>query len=473
MFSKFLKYDKPLNFTAWAVGILFMGLLVWMAQNHQYYLYISFGLLALPVVYIVIRYPKIWIYSLLLCNIKYFMGSDAGVDVFDVLAAVLYFGGSFTWIMYHSLFKREKLIRNYGDWFFAAFAFISLLNLPLAVLNGVKPLDWFREYVTFIMPLLYFPIRDIFPTRKELKNLLLLFAVSTIFLSIYQLINYKNHITENLIYIYQLGSPIRVNQVVFTASIIVILTFAFYETKARNALMLLIIGSFSIFGILTSLSRTYWAFIFVYLFIVFILIQPRSKLIVLIFVMMASVGTYLGAEWILGSNATKLLQVFAKRFESTKKGTQDYSWKLREHEYHYDFKNISTHPLGGIGYGKKFKIYDMALKYNTMMHFTHNGYLGLSYKLGIPLAIMYILWLLCYTVMSFKTWIESRAKFDKLLMGAVSINFIMIFWANVTATQFNGRDGAFVEAMLVAITGILVDLHKKEQLQNGTKQITG
>ncbi|OYT15773.1 MAG: hypothetical protein B7C24_11285 [Bacteroidetes bacterium 4572_77] len=137
-------------------------------------IYILPVVVAMPVAFFVIKYPKLWIYVVIFSYPLFAYTRSEGLSAFDFFFAVLLQGGTLVWIFSYILIQKKKLVRNLGDMMILFWFLCMIGNCMVAMLNGVEFLSWLSEVLLSLTILLYFPIRVLFSDKEDLKKLLLL-----------------------------------------------------------------------------------------------------------------------------------------------------------------------------------------------------------------------------------------------------------------------------------------------------------
>ena len=126
-------------------------------------LYVMAALISLPIFFLIITYPKLWLYIVVLLFFAFFSPTDEEVNPMEVLIGLLYNGGLLLWFVWTVFVKRIKIVDNIADWLML-FLFVILLmgNSVVAFLNGTSLSDWIREVLLFSLTLFYFPFKYYF-----------------------------------------------------------------------------------------------------------------------------------------------------------------------------------------------------------------------------------------------------------------------------------------------------------------------
>ncbi len=155
-------------------------------------------------------------------------------------------------------------------------------------------------------------------------------------------------------------------------------------------------------------------------------------------------------------------KIVERRFSSSSKGTSDYSFKLRLIEYKPVIASIERYPLGGIGFGSTFSFYQPVVKHTVEVNYTHNGYLYLFYKVGIPLTIFFVVPLLYYLVKAGSLYWKSKDIYARYLALSCMGALITMILSNMLANIFNSRDGIIVIAYSIGLIEIINGWEKQK-----------
>ncbi len=407
------------------------------------------AIIALPLAWFCIRFPKMWIYLVAICTVPFLTTSGEGLSVADVVLGVVYLGGLIIWFYYILFIKKDKIVRNIADWLVIFFYITAFGCVIIAYINDVDFIDAFKEYANFSVLLLYFPIRYYFHEQEDLRKLLTVFAVSIFIVELIHFYKYYTAATTNLVYAYQLARTVKTNQALFTAAAISGIIFFFYTKGWRNRLLLGIFSGLSTAALITTFSRAFWIVLIVQVGILFLLLPNRKKIELGILTLSLSAIVLALAFLFMKDNTKLLLGVVEARFVSASKGTKDISIQARFAEYEATFVKIRENPLGGNGFFKSFSYLDPLTGYTLTAPINHNGYIYLTYRLGFPLAIVYILFFLYYLFKSIKYTILIKNSFHKALAIAALMFLLLITITNFVTPVLSFRDGIFVTILAI------------------------
>jgi len=436
--------------------IVFLSIIFYAGIIAEAYLYVFIFISSLPFIFLTIRYPKFWIYTIALSNIIFFYSRGEEITTVEIVLALEYLGTLIIWLLWHILIKREKLIYNIADFFVLFFAFFILINSIIAILNDVEILYWGREAANLILVLLYFPIRKYFSEKKELIKLLFIYLIVVIITAFLHFWNYYQAISEaNLVYAYELVRGMRINQTLFTSASIFGFIFALYQRKWLRSILLAIFTVIVIGGLITSFSRTFWVYLAFALVVSVFYLKRHQRIRLLIYTAFVSVIFLFSMFYLFQDKAEIVIKLIENRFMSTTKGTKDVSVQARFVEYDAVYREIEKYPLGGSGLAKKFTFYNFLEQRSTHTSFIHNGYLFIAMKLGIPLAIICFLPFLIYLIKSESLARNIDDEFYRLLALGSFLSILLLIISNLTAAQIIQRETTFVTIFSFAFTGIV------------------
>ena len=433
------------------VGLmLFTFVLFFLSLNGQLALPVLGVAIGIPFFVLIIKYPKVWLWTIALSSFVFFRTSDLEIGVGDILFGIFIVVATYLWIFWIIFVKRDKLIDSIADWFIVLFYIGMVLNMVVAILNGADFISWFREYTLYSNILLYFPFKYYLTDKKDIIIILLLFGISVLLSSIDQLRMYKEIALAQTVYAYQLGRSVRLNQPLFSAAIFFSLIMSVLPMKRIYRLALWGMSVATIGALIVSFSRSFWLFVmFGIIYILFYLGKKQRKILVIALALIMFSGT-ISFFTVFKEKADLMLMVLSKRLTSSTKGTKDVSMKLRLVEYEEVFNLIGENPLFGNGLGKKFHFYVPNLHITTHTQNIHNGYLYAMYRFGIPMTLIF-LFILGYNIfVSEKLARKLKEPFFKYLILSTMITLMMLAAASLFSNQFFQRDTGVIMALSFA-----------------------
>ena len=396
---------------------------------------------------------RFWIYSIFLLSPLYFRGQSEGVDFFDIFFAVYYSGTIAFWFFWYLFVQKKNFISNIADFIFFLFYLLCIVNLFIALLNGVPFITATRELLVFFYTLFYFPIKEYFVERKYLVDFLIILAISLIINDLGQFYDYYTKLEEGgMQYAYQLAAAVRINQAIYGFTIISGIILFFVPQEKSTRILIFVMVALTALALTITFSRTYWAIVLaeLVLLLIFLPLKYKAKLsvyigtIAIIFVAISNI--------FFGDISKVLFQVLENRFTSTTQGKSDLSVETRLIEWKVAISKIEEYPMGGNGFAKKFPYYNPIIHSTFNSHIIHNGYLFIMHRVGIPMALMYFFCVIYFLMKSLITTLRLKDQFYKFISLSGFLGVLAIMVGNMTSPLFTYRDGAFTVALCFALS---------------------
>ncbi len=399
---------------SYILGLIFISLITFVLTlffdvNEYFYVF-----LALPIgllgVYIFFKNPVVWIYTILVASPIFLISRGEEMGPQKIIPYAFIIPGIIIWLVSMVLIKREKVIKNPGDFFYILFISFAALNIIIAIINSTDLFEWLREYLVYFLYFLYFPIRHYIKTEKQINTFILLTCFSLLAISLYQIYFYKQSMSS-AIYMYQVMISLRSNITYLVFGIILGIVWFFKNDKWIYKLIAISTSILCLTTIITTFARTMWI-ISLFLAILTYFILNRKQKIHYIFIVFTSVGLlYFVASIAFSSNLNTYIKLMNNKFTSSTKGTADPSVLTRIYEYDAVIEKIIENPLAGNGIATDFSYYDIIQKCTIRKAYTHNSYLLLAYNVGIPTTILFILFLIYYFAVSIKKIIINKTNY--------------------------------------------------------------
>lgn len=404
----------------------------------------TFGFfLSIPFLSLIVKYPKLWIFSVLVLFIPILIVRDVGVSVFEVLFSVVSLGGLLYFFFCKLVIEKKTIIHNYGDLFILSFFILIPFNIFFAAANNVEILRWFREIFVIMLILYYFPIREYFKTEKEFKLLLAITAILSAITIIISLLIFRERVLQEAVYVLEVVKSKLPNQTLFTATIFTSIVLFLYQKKTSIRFCLLILAGIATLALVVTYTRTNWIIVVVEIFALFFLIQKKERLSLLVVLFFASSLITFTSLVIFKDNAKLFFRILEARLESSSQMREDKSIASRLAEYPTVFRGIKENPLWGNGFAKKIKFLDPIHVRNLEGEIIHNGYAFFIYRGGIPMALLYFAFFFYYTFKSLSLTFKASEPFAKSLALSSLLIFVSLIFANLTGPQFIHREGIF------------------------------
>lgn len=411
------------------------------------------------------KFEKYWIHSIILTSPLFFRTSDEGVSGLDIFFAVYFFGSLLTWFFVKVFIQKKQIVFNIADFLLLIFPVLSIGTLILSLMNSITVLNALREFVLFNFLLFYFPFRDNLIDQKRIISLGLSFSIAVLFIDLAQFYDYYNEFSKGIRYAYQIITGERINQTIFTFSILVGALFFLYSQKIWSRLWILLIIGLTSLSLITTSSRTFWILTLFGLFLFLIFLPIKQKLLLSITSFVAFLLIFISVNIFFQDKAEVVFKAVTLRFTSSTQGKKDISVLQRLVEYQAVYKKISENPLGGNGFAKKFSFYSKIDTYTLHSYYTHNGYLFFIYRYGIPLALIYFFILFYYFTKSIYASIKIKNVFFKFVAISGFLGLYVLMISSMTSAQFINRDGIFVLALSYALSERAFNYFKEKELK--------
>ena len=375
-------------------------------------IFVLAGAVGLLFAFLSIAIPKVWAYSTTILLPLYLISRDTAVNPLEIVVYSYLLGGLLFWIIDQIFIKRNKVVQNAGDFFLFMFLAFAACNCVIAILNDTDLLDWFKEYSVYFLYLLYLPYRHYFKTEKDIKRLLIFFAISMIIVAVYQIYYFKTLIMIAA-FAYQLQSTLRINLTILAFSAVLGILGMFYYKERKLKILMLLLTICALAIVVTSFARTTWIMEMLMIVLVFFLLDRRKKIIAASAAFVAVIAIIITLYLMLG-NLDIYFQMIGKKFQTTSSGKKDPSLQARLYEYDAVFRAIEQNPISGNGIGKKFAHKDILKSSMGTLRksYIHNSYLQLLYNVGLPTTLMMVFFLLFYYFKSIRLTFFSGKKIN-------------------------------------------------------------
>jgi hypothetical protein len=429
-------------------------------------IYVLCGIATIFGVCFFIRYPRFWLYTLVLSTIFYFRESSEGLSAQDVILGIFYVAGLFIWLVWQILVVRRRLVQNIADWLLLFYFIFTLTNLSIAMINGVEWLEWFREYAVRILILYYFPFRVYIKEKKHIITLLVVFCTAVFITDITMLYDYYRYSYKIVAFAYQITYSPRKGEMLFTAATIGGLTFFFFQKKLIYKILLFTFFLISFIALASTFARAFWV-VFIFEFIILFFYLNKTQKIKLLFYSFVAIAVLVGIIYnFFPDNASTAIKVVETRLLSSTKGTQDMSVYVRVLESEAILKKIAEYPLGGNGMQKKFSYYNPLVEFTTESNFCHNGYFFNIYRVGLPLFLFYLIPIIYYFVKSFLLLWKEKEPLYKAMLMCTFFWLLILFITNLVGHIFGSRETQFIVPLAFVMVSFIEQRSLKKTDQN-------
>lgn len=418
--------------------------------------------LGLGFIIAIIKWPKLWLATFLLSLPIFLTDSGKGLSAQELAMGGFFMLSITIWMVWRMATHPRPLVRNWMDFLVLAFIALTSLNFIVAVVNNVEPLGWLSEWSLFFLILYYFPIREYFGDERGLPQFMSLSAISAVAQALYSMYLYKQRMASGLVYAFQLTASRSVLLgPFFLMAIVFCLLFIFAVRRPQKLVLFGIIG-IQVAALVLTFTRTLWAFFFVCAAIALVFMSMRQRVQIVLGGLAMTLVAIGGLTMYSPKLADIGMRIVKARFaSSTQLSGGDYSFETRVVESQAAWAATREDPLGGNGLRATFLTYSPLDKQHFTTSFIHFGYVGLVFKLGIPLALLMMAILLVHSTYTIRDAIQLRRDPHTNIyrtVAAATTAFLPALYVTIFMTGFfDQRFGNVMFAFVFACTSITHD----------------
>ena len=378
--------------SALAAGIALTFLVAWQAPEAVPL--VPVVLLGMGAVALLSRYPLVNL-GVVLAGFAFAINSDEGLQVSEVLYGLYLYTYLLLWYT-GRLLRGERFVLSGTDW--AAVLLIvggGLLGTVTGVLFGADLGAMRGDLTAFFILALYFPAKEACRCTRRGPEIIFVSLIGLgVFLGIQNLVVFRSIIASA-----DLAWEVADARFPATEALIMVSTFgvlflllAVEGWRSRAVLAGLLL--FMLASLVLTKGRTYWvAFAFgTVLSLLFLGGRQRYRLVLMTTVgsaaLLAITLTFFGqlADLIFSGTLNRLATLEGA-------ASQDISLIGRFVEWDALWDYIVQNPILGYGFGSTFQFYNIIEAGTVNRTFTHNGFLGAWFKLGLfGLLVLLALW---------------------------------------------------------------------------------
>ncbi len=390
---------------------------------------------------------------------------EEGVTAIELATSGFYLFSLTYWFIETLLIKRERIIESKLDFLFLYFMIIVfIINPIIAISNDVLYFDWLREYLRLYLILFYFPLKAVIKDESTLKKFVVVFILSSIVLSVLQVVNYYLYFITNTVYAYQIITSGKGNQTYILSGSIISFLFVFYSEKLWIRILALIIAMGNLIGLISTFSRTFWVMYIVSVILIFFYLNFKNKFRFIVYLFFITIGIYLTLNFVFQDKFKFVKMALTKRFVSTGDAKRDVSVRSRYVEWDNILRITSRNSIGGMGLNYKHQFQNILERASIKYPFIHNGYLYYYSKLGLPLAIVYYFIFFGFIFMNISNLLTAKTKFMKFTTFGNFLALGVIIFTNFTSTQIHSKDCISFLSISYGITCIIYQINRKETI---------
>ncbi|MGQ9818845.1 MAG: O-antigen ligase family protein [Candidatus Kapaibacteriales bacterium] len=411
-----------------------------------------------------IQFPRMWIYFTIIGFGILLIQRGENVSIFEVIIYGISVSGLLIYFVSRLFILRTKIVQNIGDFLIILFFVFSIFNSFIAYLNGVDLIRWAREYFTLFLVLLYFPIREYIIDVNHIRIFFIAVIIAIMFAILDGFLTFRNTALLQAVYAYQLGSSIKMNQVVFGAAILSSVVFAIYNKNFLIRLFLLLFALSSIAALVLTYSRTFWLVVMLELCLLLLFVKKSQKFRIILYATIFTLGVVFSTLFVFKQNAEIVFKLIEKRFISSAKYRTDLSVLSRKAEYPVVYRGIRENVLWGSGFAKEIRFHDPIYVRTNIKPIIHNGFTSLAFRVGIPLALLYWLFIFFYLAYSVIQFLRTKIDAPKPFYLSSALSLILFIVSNFTFQQYIYREGIFSVFISIALIFIPHKMKQSSQL---------
>ncbi|MEP0545427.1 MAG: O-antigen ligase family protein [Rhodothermales bacterium] len=406
------------------VGILVALLsLAWYAPEALPFL--PLALVGLCGIAVLSRYPLANL-GVVLAGFVFAVNSDEGLQISEVVYGLYLYAYVFFWYA-RRLLRGDKILFSATDR--AALLFIvggAFLGVAMALVFGASLSDLRSDLTAFLVLALYFPVKEACRCAPRGPDVIVYVLIGLgIFLGIQNFIVFRSIISSATLAWQVADARFAATEALIMISSSGVLFLLLDAERWRHRLGLLVLLLFMLASLILTKGRTFWmAFAFgTVLSLLFLGGRQRFRLIFLTTV--GSAVLVLITVTFFGQLADLVFSGTLRRLATLQDASsQDLSLIARFIEWNALWDYIVRNPVLGYGFGTTYQFYDIMDVGTVDRTFTHNGYLGAWFKLGIfGLLVLLFLWVsgIWDAVVVYRTRLLSERYRTYALLSIVSL----------------------------------------------------
>ncbi len=377
--------DQPVGLRSGLIFIALISLLVLFGMYTGLGLYIALLIVGTALLIIIVRFPFVWIVSIILGYIPILWMPSISFTPLEAIHAVLFYGGLAWWFFNRFVIQRKTIQWSLGEITYIFFFFYLLFLIPISIGYGGDQYIMMREIAVLSSILLFIPIKYEVKSVKQGKILFSLFVLMLIAFAAKNIAMYKQKAL--LVYqFWQIGAS-REAETAFMLLVLTLIAVALIvcSKKVRHQLWWMLIFVVSLVACILTFYRTIWFLAMVGIVIMGFFVGKIYWARLLRYVLLACTLGVLGFQFFLSDtfSITDMASSISERFLTTKKLSKDKSLMNRQRETDKTLDQLGWNVILGHGLGTEVR-YNNLIDYRTVRTtWTHNAYPWMLYHFGI------------------------------------------------------------------------------------------
>ncbi len=382
---------------------------------------------------------RYWVYLAILSHLLFMVDATPDtIGIGEVAFGTIGLAGLAFWFFKEVVIGRRRILESGFDLLLLTFMLASTITtLTANLLHGGDLLQYVKEYGVVVDLLLYFPLKKVTASRRDVMILIFLFCVVGLVNGGVSFLTYRERLAEAVFQWQLAGSRSNLNESTSQALFVVGTTIFAYARTLWMRIASLLMAAGGLVFLLVSFSRSPIVAAVLALMIMVALSPLRNGRRVVVAMLLAIVVGASAAYLIFPQIATSVGQSIVNRVVSVAETGSDRSFKARLVESSAILNNYFAYsPVLGVGYGVRFKFLDPISGTTIQGVFVHNGYVWSLFKLGIPIALLFYA-MLMYPMVRLMVHAPRRHEgFNRALMAGAAGYMICAFIVNFTSNLF-------------------------------------
>ena len=333
---------------------------------------------------------------------------------------------------------------------------VITLSIGLTIVFQGSLREVVSQWSALVLLMLYFPIKEAF--RRDARAPVILFGIVAWVGLFAAMRNYYVYHTmlSSAEHLWQIArGRVYTNDNLFMVSSLCMLVLLVHADSWRNRLLLLPVFLAPLGGLVLTQSRAFWVAFFFGAVALFLLVNRRERIRMLIISAGGLVAVGAVAFLILGDSLTLIVTGLLERAASLGTATtRDVSLYNRFVESEAVWIEIRKNPILGYGIGVPYRFLDLTHMATRADTFIHNAFLSVWYRFGIfGLLLLLVAWggAIVRGYQAFRT--RTAHRYVRLAGLASTISLLAYLLPANTSNPFHLNDSLFIFGVLFGMAG--------------------
>ncbi len=445
--------NREFNYEILLLAItLVISSIILIVDTHLYKIFLVVIPSILFFTFLSLEYKNLLYYLVFISSMLYLDTGD-GITIYDAIFFFTVIAFSSFYFLPVILTLQFK-IDNKFDQFYLAFIFLLAYSIFLGVLNKASLYNILGDAVSYTPFLIYFALRNLRGNQKWSKLIFLGFLFIVFFVSIRNILNYRELILS--VYMDWQAESARdsSNEVILFSGSVFLISYAIYTQSLLRSVISLAGLMLTFIALVLTQSRGYWiAFIVSCISLFYVSDFKAKKKTLLLLTVIVTIVFSISALFFY-DKLQVIFDALITRFQTIGEGGLDVSLKERLFESIAVIERIYSNPIAGHGFGTTYRRELLFLNYVEYRTFIHNGYLLVWFKSGILGLILFLSLFFVLIKESYAAIKKSTSTIHKSLSISSFSVLIGLLLVNNTSPQFFHFDSLLI---VILITIYLIE----------------